>query len=151
MESTLIIGYGNSLRGDDGAGYVAAERLAEIVSNSRVRVVARQQLTPELAAEVSETDRVILIDAAVGHGAGCIFHSRVEPSEWPPTTFIHNLDPAMLLACSKTLYGRCPETCLVSIIGESFEFGDGLSTVVAAAIPEAVRQVLELIARHGST
>jgi len=116
-----------------------------------VRVIARQQLTPELAVEVSEADCVILIDAAAGRGAGRIFHSRVEPSEWPTTTFVHNLDPAMLLACSKSLYGRCPDAHLVSIVGESFEFGDGLSAAVAAAIPEAIRQVLELIARHGST
>ncbi len=30
---TLVIGYGNALRGDDGAGYIAAELLRERIQN----------------------------------------------------------------------------------------------------------------------
>jgi hydrogenase maturation protease len=102
--ATLIIGYGNPLRRDDGAGYIAAERLAEIMSDPQVRVVARQQLTPELAADASETNRLILIDTEVGHDAGRVYNKKVEPSESPTAPFTHNLNPTTLLTCSKSLY-----------------------------------------------
>jgi hydrogenase maturation protease len=121
------------------------------MSDPQVRVVARQQLTPELAADASETNRLILIDTEVGHDAGRVYNKKVEPSESPTAPFTHNLNPTTLLTCSKSLYGRCPETHLVSIIGASFEFGHDLSRPVAAAIPEVIRQVLELVARNRPT
>ena len=37
MPDTLIIGYGNPLRGDDGAGYIAAELLRERIHDPERR------------------------------------------------------------------------------------------------------------------
>jgi hydrogenase maturation protease len=148
MATTLIIGYGNSTRGDDGIGWVAAERLAEELSNPDVRILTRQQLALELAAELSQADRVILIDANRDGNVGRVRVERIEPAVSAAEPFSHQLDPATLVECTRSLYGRCPETWLVSVAGESFGFSDQLSASVAAALPEALARVRELIEGH---
>jgi hydrogenase maturation protease len=145
MATTLIIGYGNSTRGDDGIGRVAAERLAEEMSNPDVRILACQQLALELAPELSQVDRVILIDAVRDGAAGRVRVERIEPTVLAPEPFSHQLDPAVLVECTRTLYGRCPETWLVSVAGESFGFSDQLSASVAAAWPVVLTRVRELV------
>ena len=65
MPNTLIIGYGNALRGDDGAGYIAAELLRERIHDPNVEVFSLQQLTPELMEPVSRASQVIFMDASV--------------------------------------------------------------------------------------
>src|SRR5271166_6728975 len=62
MPGTLIIGYGNPLRGDDGLGWQVASELAKCV-DALISVLAVQQLTPELAEPVSDADLVIFVDA----------------------------------------------------------------------------------------
>ena len=145
MAKTLIIGYGNSTRGDDGVGCAAAERLAEELSDPRVRVLARQQLPLELAADLSAVDRAILIDADRDGSAGRVRVRRIEPAVSPVESFSHQLAPAVLVECARLLYGRYPETWLVTVTGESFDLNDQLSALVAAALPRVSARVRELI------
>jgi len=65
----LIIGYGNTLRGDDGAG----PRVAEVVAGwslPNVRAISAAQLTPELAEALAGAEVVIFVDAQVSQAAG---------------------------------------------------------------------------------
>jgi hydrogenase maturation protease len=146
MPRTLIIGYGNTTRGDDGIGCVAAERLAKELREPDVRVLILQQMALELAAEFSQVDRVILIDAARASPAGRVCVERLSPAASKAEPFSHELSPASLLECTRALYGRYPETWLVSVAGESFAFGDQLSVPVTAALPEVRARVHELVA-----
>src|SRR5687767_15002380 len=60
----LVIGYGNTLRRDDGVG----PRVAETVGALRlpgVRTLVCQQLSPEHAEPISQADAVVFVDAAV--------------------------------------------------------------------------------------
>ena len=70
-DSTLIVAYGNPLRGDDGVGWQAAILLSRELKD-QVQVLTRHQLTPELAETLSEASRVIFIDAAAQGPAGQI-------------------------------------------------------------------------------
>ena len=143
----LIIGYGNTLRGDDGIGCVAAEELSKKVKDKRIQVVSCQQLTPELAKDVSEADRVILIDAMRGKPSGHLVMRRISPGDVQPT-FTHELRPESLLACSRELYGACPETFLVSITGHSFKLGEEISQQLIGLLPKLNRYVLKLANVH---
>ena len=58
----LVIGYGNTLRSDDGAGQIVAEKIAQW-NLPGVRSLAVHQLTPELAEIIAQADAVIFIDA----------------------------------------------------------------------------------------
>ena len=83
----LVIGYGNTLRSDDGVGWVAAAlladdpRLAGDLSRAGVEVRAVHQLTPELALDFSRASLVILIDAAVDDPPGAISVQALTPDE----------------------------------------------------------------------
>jgi hydrogenase maturation protease len=59
----VVIGFGNTLRGDDGAGVHAAERVAAEVGG--VDVFVLQELTPELALALSGRDLVVFVDASM--------------------------------------------------------------------------------------
>ena len=145
--STLILGYGNPLRGDDGIGWVAAEQLAKKFSDPGICVLARQQLTPELAADAAQVERLVLIDATQDGIAGKVGVEKIAPSESTESAFTHQLKPGELLACAHELYGRAPETWLVSVAGASFECSDKLSAPVAAALPAVLSRVEEIALR----
>ncbi|MFI5043071.1 MAG: hydrogenase maturation protease, partial [Acidimicrobiales bacterium] len=68
----LVIGYGNTLRSDDGVGWHAAALLAEDPRLAGVEVLAVHQLTPELALDMSRATLVILIDAGADDPPGAI-------------------------------------------------------------------------------
>src|ERR1043166_1662215 len=59
----LVIGYGNTLRRDDGAGPAVASRLARRFQFTRCRCTTAHQLAPELAHDLLQTRRVLFIDA----------------------------------------------------------------------------------------
>lgn len=146
MQSVLVIGYGNSLRGDDGIGVAVAEQLDRILQNSPVstRILACQQLTPELASEMSKANRVIIVDAAKGETPGQITIKKIQPDDYS-STFTHDLQPSTLLACARELYEKSPVTYLVSVTGDSFGFSDELSDTLKRVMPEVLTRVRELI------
>lgn len=150
MHRLLIIGIGNILRRDDGVGIVAVQKLNKTPLGDRARVIACQQLTPELAKDVSDADRVIIIDADQANIPGHITVKEIEPRDHVPNSFSHELDPATLLACSRELYGKCPNAFLISVTGSTFDFGEGLSQSTANAIPEILRNVRYLASNAAS-
>jgi hydrogenase maturation protease len=138
---TLIIGYGNPLRGDDGVGWHAAQALAAVLQNAPAEMMTCHQLTPELAQPISLADLVVFIDAERRQPAGKIFSRRVKPDEAPPSAFSHEFTPATLIAWTQRLYQTCPKAILFSVAGRSFECAEELSPPVAAALPDLVERV----------
>lgn len=134
MEQTLVIGFGNSLRGDDGVGLHLAA-LAKKISRAPVRAVA--QLTPELAPELATATRVLFIDAWPQAGATPQLQ-RLQPDGQVPA-FSHQLSPLQLLALSSALYGAQPIAHQLLVPASSMELGAGFSAALLAQLPEAER------------
>jgi hydrogenase maturation protease len=152
-DAVLVIGYGNSLRSDDGAGPLAASLLAHDIRSRRLRVLQCHQLTPELAVDLSSVSRAILIDAEVpAHGAdqqprgegSRVTVRAIEPLATDANRISHHLDAASLLALTRELYGSSPRTWLVSVRGDSFEVGEDVSADVRAALPAVVEACLDI-------
>ncbi len=139
----LVIGYGNSLCGDDGIGPYVVEQLvdAEAGKDRDVQLLAVHQLTPELAEPVSRADAVIFIDAACGAVPGKISSYKFAPSAKIPETIImpgaltHHLDVKLLLSYVHYLYYQRPVTYLYTVAGENFGLGDPFSPTVERALP----------------
>lgn len=146
MARTLIIGYGNPLRGDDGLGWHTAQQLADRIRRDDVDILTCHQLTPELAEAVSQSDLAIFIDAACDGIPGALRCDDVPPDESSSADFTHHFDIPALLACASILYGSCPRAVLCSVAAESFGLTEDLSDVVQAALPALVQRVLSLIA-----
>jgi hydrogenase maturation protease len=144
---SLVVGYGNPLRGDDGIGWVIAGRLAADPEFATVHVLQRHQLTPELALEISLADLVVLVDARSGPPAGSVAVERVDPSRASGTAWSHHLGPASLVALARELYGRAPEVHVVSVGVGSLGVGEGLSPSVEAAVEGAIDTITGLVRR----
>lgn len=137
MPKTLILGFGNTQRSDDGVGAKAATALDSEQSSSDLVVIAAHQLTPELAAPVSNSSRLLFLDASHRGIAGAIHCEKLERDRgFEPGTLSHNLSPQALLELAARLFQGEPEAWLLTITGENFDFGEDFSPPVLMAWPQ---------------
>ena len=143
----LVIGYGNPLRSDDGVGWHAAGRLADDPRLAGAEVLARHQLTPELAADVARAALVVLVDAALGGEPGSIVLRRVRPRRPGPAGGSHHLDPESLAGLAEALYGAVPPVVLVEVAASSLAPGGNLSPTLERVVPEVMQVVVRVAGR----
>jgi hydrogenase maturation protease len=140
----LLLACGNSLRQDDGIGLRIAEAAEHVFSASRLRIVAAQQFTPEMAADMADTDLVIFIDASASDEPGAIRVVPVSASAEPLET--HRLDPPALLAMAQTFCGHAPARAFALTVGACrFGYGEELSGPLRQAVPRALRLLGSLV------
>jgi hydrogenase maturation protease len=139
----VVIGYGNALRGDDGAGPQVADAVARW-GLPGVQALAVHQLTPELAEVLAAARVVVLVDAQSAPAGGTVEVSRLGPSG-TASVLGHASDPAGLLALTHAVYGRCPPAWWVTVPAVDFGLGEGLSPTAQHGVAEALRVVARLI------
>jgi hydrogenase maturation protease len=151
MPHTVIVGYGNPLRGDDGVGIRVAGLLADAGLAQGVQVIACHQLNVELAPQIAEADRLILIDACASGEPGTVCEEAltaapIDGGRGEVTSPLqHHVDARGLLAMAQVLYGHAPETRLFTVSGGSFEYGETLSPPVADAAAILAAQIRSII------
>ncbi len=146
----LVIGYGNTLCGDDGLGPYAVEQLQDAESLPGAEYLTRHQLAPELAEDISRADAVIFVDASDGGGIpGEITCQEIilpdVSSPVAPGAFTHHVNVTILLENARLLYRARPTAWLYTVAGENFGLGDAFSPAVAEAIPLLLAQLQERI------
>jgi len=139
----LVIGYGNTLRSDDGVGARVAAAVAELALPG-VAVLVLHQLTPELAEPVSEARTVVFVDAAVD-AATEVQVRQLEPAEGAQL-MAHAANPRTLLALAKQLFGRCPPAWWLTVPVENLEFGEELSPLARRGYETALAKIRMLMA-----
>jgi hydrogenase maturation protease len=139
--SLLVIGYGNTLRRDDGVGPRVAETLEEL-NLPGVLAMACPQLTPELAEPLSQADAAVFVDAAVGHRRPVRLR-RLDPSE-SAQILAHAADPRTLLALARDAFGRAPKAWMLTIPAKELGFGERLSRSALRGLGKAVSSVRAL-------
>ena len=161
MSRTLVIGFGNIDRADDGVAYhvingirrrLGQEMLHEDETGleeigAEIDSIFLVQLAPELMDALIPYDNIIFVDAHVYENVDSLYCAPVFP-EFTQATFTHHLTPAMLLALLKSLHHREPAGHIVSIRGYDFDFHRNLSADTEALVEKAVDHILLL---HGST
>ena len=147
----LIIGYGNPMRGDDAIGCHAARALEQHFWNDPdVEVITAQQLTPEMAEDISQRAFVLFLDASFGDSPGTIMRATVSP-EPGPGGFSHDLTPSSLLTAAEQLYGDAPFAMSITLAGWSFELGQKMSQIATRRMPEFIRLAQEAVEAHRHT
>jgi hydrogenase maturation protease len=141
----LVVGYGNTLRQDDGYGPVVVDRLRERISDGRVRVLTRQQLSSDLAADLERVGFCVLIDAATTGVRGELTIREVQPEPTEIGSLGHELSAGALLGLTQQLLGRAPRCVICSTLPESMELGEGLTATVTALVEPAVAAIARLI------
>src|SRR5690348_5980583 len=93
----LVIGYGNTLRSDDGAGPRAAAEVGAW-GVPGLRAWAVHQLTPELASPIASARLVVFVDARlVGPEGPRVDATTIAPGSAPGLGLGHLGDPRGLL------------------------------------------------------
>jgi len=139
VSTTLVIGYGNSLRRDDGAGPEVARRVAAL-DWPGLDVIEAHQLLPEHAEALSRVDRAVFVDASIDEGLKAVRVSEVVPSA-DASLAPHASDPESLLALAALLFERAPEAWLVEIPAADLGIGEGLSMATKEACEVAFSRI----------
>lgn len=153
--AVVVIGVGNRLRGDDGAGLEVAGRLGDLAGNGEIEVHAHEGEGIGLLELWDGAGAVVLADC-MRSGAAPGTRRRIDVSSQPASvplrgTSSHATGVAEAIELARAL-GTLPGTVIVyGVEGASFATGSGLSEAVAEAIgatSDAVRrEALGLLAR----
>lgn len=150
---TLVAGFGNSLRGDDGFGVEILKRLSEMNPPPRPGVTLLEVGTGgiRMAQELlSGYDRLIVVDAMTRGGApGTVYALAVDSVERATEVDMHVAVPASALSVAQALGALPAEVFMVGCEpADADELRLALSPPVRAAIAPAVEHVLALIVDH---
>lgn len=149
--SIRVAGIGNALAGDDAVGLHVAENIRQ-QHWAAVECVAQSQPGPALFEGLGCNDLLIVIDACrTGAGAGSVL--RFSPGDLQHSglrhTSTHGLGLADWLGFADQLGESPPEMLVYGIEANQCRMGEGLSDVVAAAIPallELIRSDIDAVA-----
>jgi hydrogenase maturation protease len=147
--NTLVLGYGNRSRMDDGIGWFVLERLQEL-GLPNVELHTSHQLDVDHAELITGFDEVIFVDAAIPQSPQPIAVTVVQPC-FCSHAVAHYLTPSDLLALAQTLFGRTPRGILFSIRGSDFNFGTTLSPAAERAARDVVHQIGDLLSTSRQT
>ncbi len=135
MNKTLVIGYGNTVRGDDGAGIAAVGILKKYYPH--FDFLSIHQLTPELSETMSNYQSVYFIDASVEVAE--VTKIKLQPEISTGILNTHVVSPQNLLNTCLHLYGKIPsETILFHIPAYHYGFSEELSVSTQERIEELV-------------
>jgi hydrogenase maturation protease len=145
---TLVIGVGNLLRTDDGAGIHVINRLNEL--HPKIDTVDAAMGSIEIIEAMRGYDMAIIVDAIeTGAEPGTIYKVNLTGGEQPPTiTHSHGTDLPTVLQLGRQLYAdEMPrEIILLAIEAEdTTTIGDEPTRRVRGAISRVVETIAELI------
>ncbi len=158
MLHSLIIGFGNLDRLDDGVAFYVVNALRQRLgqnpldedcsdgcqADGRVDSIFIRQLVPELTGVARRYDRLIFVDAHLNCWPQKIKRARIYP-RMNRAALSHIIHPELFLWMLKTLYDHEPAGHLLSIRGHHFDFGRGLTAATAELVVPAVNIILRLI------
>lgn len=139
MMRTLVLGYGNPGRGDDGLGPALANRI-DALGRPGLTTLDAYQLNIEDALDVAEHDVVWFVDAAKTGPSpfGVREISAARSLEFTS----HLVRPEAVLALARDGWGRTPKAFLLAIRGYRFEFVERLTRAAACNLHAAEAMLL---------
>jgi len=151
----LILAYGNSLRRDDGAGFVLGDVVERMLCEAGLEVerIDSHQLEPEFALDISDEkiSAVLFIDTrAVPDPPASddlrVHIRRIVAAKDASPSVGHHLDASTLLVYARYLFKKEPPAWLITVPGKDFDHGEGLSWTALEAIRSAPETLSGLIA-----
>ena len=144
--AVVVIGVGNELRGDDGAGIEVARALRALVDPSEVLVLEQHGEALGLIDQWDGFPAAIIIDAiGAGEPAGAL--RRIDASREPVPAELRSSTSTHAVGVGETIelaraVDRLPRTVLVhGVQGASFDTGSPISAAVRAAIAPLAERV----------
>jgi hydrogenase maturation protease len=151
---TLVIGYGNLDRQDDGVAWHILHDLAKMIGCSVYTSVAEVfhpetkgiyllfslQLIPEMAELLAEYPRACFVDAHTGRVPEELHVEELDP-RMQTSPFTHHMTPNTCLAMAQAIFGRAPLSILISVRGYDFGFAQELSPQTTTLAIQAAQHI----------
>ncbi|MDJ0728503.1 MAG: hydrogenase maturation protease [Crocosphaera sp.] len=141
----LIIGYGNTLRGDDGVGYKIAEIIEQWNINN-ITSLAVHQLTPDLAENIAQVDTIIFIDAIPITDVNT---AKLEIKTISINRKINNLahhnNPEQLLSVTQAIYQKVPKAYWILVPAINFNFSEDFSSITQKYVSLTLENIKDIL------
>lgn len=149
MTGTLVLGVGNVLLADEGAGVHALRYLQDHYDLQEVRYIDAGTLSFTLASDIADADHLIVLDAAqIGAAPGGIKvleNGEVDEFLRSGKCSVHEVGFADLMDIAR-LEGYLPERyALIGIQPETLGWGETPSESVRRALPRAAANAAALV------
>ncbi len=149
MTHTLVLGVGNVLLADEGAGVHAMRYMQEHYDLPNTSYLDAGTLSFTLAADIAEADNLIVFDAAqidVKPGEIRVFQDEeVDDFLQSGRRSVHEVGFADLMDIAR-LEGHMPKRyALIGIQPEKLEWGDAPSEIVRRSMPRAAGNAAALV------
>ncbi|MGB9497342.1 MAG: hypothetical protein C4B57_08045 [Deltaproteobacteria bacterium] len=153
MKRTLLLGIGNTIRGDDGVGIFTARALKKEIHYTNIHIMGTQEICINLLDIIADYEKVIIIDSIrTGHKEpGYIYRFASLESNLMGFakdrfgTFIepyssHQIGLATIINMANNFYIHMPKdiTIFAIEIENGDFFSDTLTPKIRASIPELV-------------
>ncbi|MGV8056561.1 MAG: hydrogenase maturation protease [Smithellaceae bacterium] len=158
MLRTIIIGYGNIDRSDDGVAYEVVNLVRQHLGQKiledgdtglenlqgEIDSIFLPQLVPEIMELLTGYEQIIFVDAHTGTDVEDLNCFKVIP-QYISSTFTHHMTPDALLAFLKSLYSHEPEAYMVSVCAQNFDFKRSFSPKTQSLLGPARERILQLL------
>ncbi len=143
---TLIYGYGNPGRQDDGLGMAFCDKIEHWARQNQIVSLdfdRNYQLNIEDALTISHYDLVIFADASRENIADFQL-TRIEASAEVNFT-MHAVSPSYIYYLCNEIYGKAPNVYLLHIKGYRWEMKESLSSHARMNLNKAFKLIAEII------
>jgi len=140
INKTVLVGFGNEYRKDDGLGIKLLDLIDEKISKIKI-----QELSIDILDDIKDFETVIFVDAAL-EGEDINFRKIEKEPKFSPLT--HHLSPEELLIWAENINKKNYEFYLLSIRGYDFDFGEELSKEGGKNLLKAKDFLLKFLKEH---
>jgi hydrogenase maturation protease len=152
---TVVVGLGNPVLADDGVGIAVARALAPRLTGSGIAVTESSWGGMRFLDLLAGFDRAVLVDAIQWRRGPVGTVYCLTPEEAIPTvraSGYHDISLGQALALGAKLDIPLPRSVVVFAVevADATTVREGLSPAVAAAVPEVIEDIEDLLAEWGA-
>lgn len=158
IPKTLLIGYGNPDREDDGVAWHILRGVADffelIIPNTldedlikvdeKLHFLFNLQLIPEMTYDMAQYSRLCFVDAHTGALENDL-NIQILDRKFQKSPLTHHMTPQTILSILEQTFNHKPEAILVSVRGYQFGFENFLSSSTKKLAAEAIEKISQWI------
>lgn len=145
----LIVGFGNLLQQDDGAGVLVVQKLRELKLPENIRIVEGGVMGVDTISLLENYSQVILVDCVnVSNSDEQVFEFQLDDVSLKSNDFrfsLHELNLNTVLILMETLKIKVPRILFLGIKPEKIGFGLEVSENVKLAVDQVVSRIYEIM------
>lgn len=158
VPKTLLIGYGNPDREDDGVAWHILRGVADffglsipdildedlIKVDEKLHFLFDLQLIPEMTYDMAQYSRICFVDAHTGALKNDLNIQKLD-RKFQNSPLTHHMTPQTILSILDQTFNHKPEAILVSVRGFQFGFENFLSPRTKKLATEAIERISQWI------